>query len=934
MDCAKQRQNAKAFITQWKGKEDEETQKFWISLLQDVLGIPQAVRLLDFEKKVKINGENKSIDAYIKPTKILIEQKSSDKSLTKAYRQSDGDILTPYEQALRYRSHLGKDLDPNYIVTCNFREFHIHNMKDPSADPVVIKLEDLPTQVHRLAFLVDVEKEITAFEQKISIKAGEIVGEIYEALLAQYADKNNPESLKSLNKLCVRLVFCLYAEDSGLFSTRLEFHDYLKKYSANARTALIQLFKVLNTPEDKRDQYLEKDLLAFPYVNGGLFADEDIEIPRITPEIVELILKKASEGFDWSLISPTIFGAVFESTLNPETRRKGGMHYTSVENIHKVIDPLFLDELKDDLKKSLELKVPGTRKKRLEAFRKKLGSLTFLDPACGSGNFLTETYKCLRKLENEALREIYQGQMALGEDLSPIEVHIKQFYGIEINDFAVTVARTALWIAESQMMRETEDIVGQDLDFLPLKSSAFIHEGNALRMDWNDLIPISSLNYIMGNPPFVGYSNQTPAQKEDILNLYVDEDGKPYKISGKNDYVSGWFFKASSFVTGSTVHCAFVATNSITQGEQVTNVWRPIFSRFGIHIDFAYTTFKWTSDSLDSAAVHVVVIGFSYEPNNKKKRIFTGTEEQLGNEINPYLRFGETVFLESRKTPISPEAPAMKTGNRPADGGNLILSPQEYKIFIKNNPAQAKWIKKLSGSEEFLNNSYRYCLWLVGATPKDISSCKYISDRVNACREDRLNGADDRKKLAKTPHLFRETNNPNSYLIIPCASSENSLYLPIGFLNGDVIATNLATIVEDATPYDFGVLSSSVHMAWMRAVAGRLKSDYRYSKDIVYNNFPWPKPTKIQKENIQKTAKKILLARQKYPETSLADMYRQEMYLYSDLVKAHEENDKAVLDAYGFNSSMSEAEIVDQLFDLYKARLKEEKKRNKATKKK
>lgn len=378
-------------------------------------------------------------------------------------------MLTPFEQAKRYAADLGKNLYPNYIVVCNFKEFQIHDMSDPSAEPVIIKLEDLPTQVYRLAFLADVEKEVTAFEQKISVEAGEIVGEIYDALLAQYSNPSNPDSLKSLNKLCVRLVFCLYAEDSGLFANHLQFHDYLRSYPRDPRTALINLFKVLNTPEDKRDPYLSDDLAAFPYVNGGLFADENIEIPKLTPEIIELILKKASEGFDWSLISPTIFGAAFESTLNPETRRRGGMHYTSIENIHKVIDPLFLDELKDELKNALELKVPGTKKKRLETFRKKLSSLTFLDPACGSGNFLTETYKCLRELENEALREIYQGQMALGEDLSPIEVHIKQFYGIEINDFAVTVARTALWIAESQMMKETEDIVGESLDFLPAK---------------------------------------------------------------------------------------------------------------------------------------------------------------------------------------------------------------------------------------------------------------------------------------------------------------------------------------------------------------------------------------------------------------------------------------------------------------------------------
>ncbi len=392
MDSVKQRLNAQTFINQYKGYEKGETPKFWVDLLQDVLGVPSATRIIDFEKQVKVSGATKFIDGYINPTKVLIEQKSADIDLTKKARQSGGDMLTPYEQALRYAGSLGTDLYPKYIVVCNFKEFHIHDMIDPNAEPTVIKLEDLPEQIHRFGFLADVDKELTAYEQQLSIEAGEIVGNIYDALLKQYKNPESDSTQKSLNKLCVRLVFCLYAEDSGLFADRLQFHNYLSNYKNNARGALKDLFKVLNTPEDKRDEYMIDDLAAFPYVNGGLFADENIEIPKLTDEIVELILKKASEGFDWSKISPTIFGAVFESTLNPQTRRSGGMHYTSVENIHKVIDPLFLDELKLELKTISEKKQPGTRNKLLEAFRVKLGKLRFLDPACGSGNFLTETY--------------------------------------------------------------------------------------------------------------------------------------------------------------------------------------------------------------------------------------------------------------------------------------------------------------------------------------------------------------------------------------------------------------------------------------------------------------------------------------------------------------------------------------------------------------
>jgi len=897
-----------------------------------VLGIPQAVRLLDFEKQVVVDGQTKFIDAYIKPTKILIEQKGASIDLNKKYKQSGGAMLTPFEQAKRYAADLGKNLYPNYIVVCNFKEFEIHDMSDPNAEPVVIKLEDLPTQVHRLAFLADVDKEVTAFEQQISVDAGVIVGEIYDALLAQYSNPSNPESLKSLNKLCVRLVFCLYAEDSGLFSTHLEFHDYLRKYSADARTALIQLFKILNTPEDKRDQYLADDLLAFPYVNGGLFADEDIEIPRITPEIVELILKRASEGFDWSLISPTIFGAVFESTLNPETRRKGGMHYTSIENIHKVIDPLFLNELKEKLKACLMLKVPATRKKRLEEFRMSLGKLTFLDPACGSGNFLTETYKCLRELENEALRAIYHGQMALGEGLSPITVHIDHFYGIEINDFAVTVARTALWIAESQMMKETEDIVGQELDFLPLKSSAHIHEGNALRIDWEKVVPSFTLDYIIGNPPFVGTKFQTPSQKQDVLALAPEL--KP------TDYVSCWFFKSALICQNKFTRAALVATNSITQSEQVYPIWNLLFS-LGMHIDFAYRTFVWTSEATSNAHVHCVIIGFSAIPT-KQKLLFLPDGQTLSCEnISPYLFNGNNSLLQSRNTPIDPSAPKMSKGSAPVDGGYFLVTPDEKEQLVQQNPALNKYIKRYMGAVDLIQGKERFCLWLKNCTDSNVLKDPRVMQRIKGVKESRLSSPKkSTQKWAEKPTLFMEDRQPDSdYLILPVVSSEAREYLPICYVSKDVIANTNAQMLPNASLYDFGIISSKLHMAWIKTVCGRMKSDLAYSVKIVYNNFPWPSPDKQQIKNIANTAKAILDTRDKYSDKSLAELY-DPLTMPVDLREAHNENDRAVLKAYGFKPSMSESEIVAELFKLYETRTKEleqeedKKKQEKGSKKK
>ena len=916
MNDAEQRKAARKFVQDWTGRGDEkqDTQRFWIQLLREVLGVDEPESFISFELPVKLDHTS-FIDGYLEKTRVLIEQKGQDVSLKKGYRQSDGSMLTPFQQARRYAGYLSHDKNPRWIVVCNFREFDIHDMNRPNDPPEVVLLSDLESELYRLRFLTDTGSETIKKEMEISLQAGEIVGVLYDALLKKYRDPANPETLKSLNALCVRLVFCLYAEDAGIFGSRSMFHDYIKAHRSEDRRALINLFRVLDQKPEERDAYLDDDLAAFPYVNGGLFADENIEIPRLGDEIIDLILRRASADFDWSAISPTIFGAVFESTLNPETRRSGGMHYTSIENIHKVIDPLFLDGLKAELDEIRAVAVSKTRDQRLRAYQEKLAGLKFLDPACGSGNFLTETYLSLRRLENEVIGLLNRDQIVM--DLTnPIRVSISQFYGIEINDFAVTVARTALWIAESQMMKETEDVVHMSLDFLPLKTNANIVEGNALRLDWESIVPKAELNYIMGNPPFVGYSLQSKGQKDDILSLYVDEKGKPYKTAGKIDYVSGWYWKASQLMQGTKIRTALVSTNSITQGEQVAGVWKPLYERFGIHIDFAHRTFRWDSEASIKAHVHCVIVGFSVATNEAQRILFTGERATMVSNINAYLIGAPDVFIDSRTKPIC-FVPEMTSGNRPADGGHLIVEEDEYVDFIRKEPAAIAYLKRLSGATEFINNKKRWCLWLVDVSPAELRKMPEVMKRIELCKVDRLNGAEDRKKLALTPSVFRETKNPDTAIVVPRHSSESRKYIPLGFIGKEMILTDAAMCIPDATVYDFGVLTSNVHMAWMRAVCGRIKSDYRYSKDIVYNNFPWPSPTPEQRAKIEQTAQAILDARALYPDASLADLY-DELTMPPELRKAHQLNDKAVMQAYGFWGRLnSEPECVAELMKMY-----------------
>ena len=916
MKDTERRAAAKSFAEYWKdrGYEKGESQPFWLSLLRDVLGVESPEKFITFEEQVRLDHTS-FIDGFIPSTHVLIEQKGRNKDLRKPIKQSDGTLLTPFQQAQRYSAVLPYSQRPRWIITCNFEEFLVYDMEKPNGEPEQIFVKDLAKEYYRLMFLVDTGDDNIRREMEVSIRAGNLVGVLYDEILKQYHDPENEESLKSLNKLIVRLVFCLYAEDAGIFGGHSKFHNYIKSFSArDMRKALIELFKILDTKPEDRDPYEDEQLSSFPYVNGGLFADENIEIPQMNDEIRDLLLRNASEDFDWSDISPTIFGAVFESTLNPETRRSGGMHYTSIENIHKVIDPLFLDELREELEEIKAIKVAKTRESKINDFREKLGNLTFFDPACGSGNFLTETYISLRRLENEAIEVITQGQMLL-DFTGIIKVSIGQFYGIEINDFAVTVAKTALWIAESQMMKETEIIAHINLDFLPLKSYANIVEGNALRIDWETVVPKDKLNYIMGNPPFVGKKEQTKIQKQEVIDTF----GKKVKGVGNLDYVSCWYRKALNIMKGSLIKAAFVSTNSITQGEQVPILWNELLS-LGVNIIFAHRTFRWDSEASMKAHVHCVIIGFSLrEPNHKTKKLFGGDKFQLVDNINPYLVNAPTTIISSRSKAICPNIPQIYYGSMPIDDGHLILNYEEVEKIKAENLENEKYIRKYVGGEELIKGKDRWCLWLVGASPKDIQHSQTIKERVRLTAEFRKSSNRPQTlALADTPSLFGEIRQPETIMIaIPKVSSENRRYIPISYVDPNIIVNGSALIVPDASLYHFGILTSNVHNAWMRTVAGRLETRYQYSGSVVYNNFPWPTPTDEQKAAIENTAQAILDARALYPDCSLADLY-DEIAMPPELRKAHQENDKAVMRAYGFWGKLNtESECVAELMKMY-----------------
>ncbi len=910
---------AAAFADRWlhePGNEKQQTAAFWSELLHNVLGIDQPTELIRFEYPVKCEGVTRYIDAYLPEPRVLIEQKSADVDLAAHAVQSGGTELSAYRQAKRYADNLPFNRRPRWILTCNFREIRIHDMdlERPEAEPVIITLQEIPAQVHALRFLTEGVSETARIEKEkqLSIQAGELISRIYNALLARCPEPLSDGVLQQLNRFCVRLVFCLYADDAGLFA-KGQFLDYLHRSSdPDGKSALVlKLFRALNLPPAQRDPF-DTALRAFPHVNGGLFAGVEKDyMPLFDAELCSLIEDEAAAGFNWADISPTIFGGLFESTINPKTRRMGGMHYTSVENIHKVIDPLFLDDLKAELAAILAKKEKsGTaRARKLKAYCAKLASLTFLDPACGSGNFLTETFISLRRLENEALQNLADGQGSL--DLGAL-VSINQFYGIEINDFAVAVAKTALWIAAAQMWKKTQEFTTKELpDFLPLESYDNIREANALAVDWTENVPGHHIDYIISNPPFVGYSHKTPEQRNDMQRTLGH-----LRAWGKIDYVGAWFHKAAQLMqTDPATRAAFVATNSIVQGEQASSLWKPLMTDLGAHILFAYRSFKWMNEAENTAAVHCVVVAISAQkPAHCTIFDETGTPHRAA-QINNYLLDAPSVFVENRTRPLC-DVPVMTTGNRPADGGHLIIEAADYEDFIAKEPRAEQYIKRFMGAEEFIQGAARYCLWLVDVPPDVLRAMPRVMARIAACKADRLASPDlGRRKLADTPALFRETNNPDSFIVVPRVTSENRAYIPMTFCDASVIASDATLTIPDATLYHFGVLTSAMHMAWMRTVAGRLKSDYRYSAGVVYNNFPWPSPTGTQREKIESAAQAVLDTRAKYPNSTLADLY-DPLLMPPDLRRAHRALDATVDAAYG-RKFADEAARVAHLFALY-----------------
>lgn len=960
-------QKAQAFVKKWKdrGDEKQDTQQFWNELLSQIYD----VNILDpgnvkFEKKIIKSSKNPGFkdvvindgfpddpennDGYV-CNRVLVEQKSFTEKLDVKEMRS-GKFVTPFEQAKAYDDASPKNEKADYIITCNFQEFWIYDMNGNYKDwdhPEKLKLEDLPSHFDDYLCMLgnhesSAKKPIFTHEVDISKEAGDLVGKLYDELRERYHNPDDSFTLQSLNVLCVRLVFCLYAEDAGLFNpnNRHTFHDYLvEKDPIRIRKALKDLFKLLDQPVNERDEYLEDEdplLASFPYVNGGLFHDagKEYEIPMFSEATKELLVKQMSEGFDWSKISPTIFGAVFESTLNQETRRSGGMHYTSIENIHKVIDPLFLNDLiKEFSLISQGSNDGGKRTKALHKFQDKLASLKFFDPAAGSGNFLTETYLSLRKLENDILKMLARDQnigMNLDVDFKDaeterknkleIKVSIQQMFGIEINDFAVSVAKTALWISEAQMFEKTEEILHDSKEFFPLQSYNNMKEGNALKIDWNEVLPSDECSFIMGNPPFIGMKEQSNVQKSEL------QSATKIKVMKQLDYVAGWYFIAANYISPNT-KCAFVSSNSITQGEQALTMWKPLFNELGIHINFAYRTFQWDSEASIKAHVHCVIIGFS-KKDDKDKTIFDGSSIIKTNKISQYLSPSDSVFIEKVGKPICNVEPMTK-GAQLIDGGNFIIGNQEeYEKVTKKYPEVKNFAKKYYNAKSFLNRENdTYVLYLENCSPKQINDCPYLRKKVEEVYKFRSeNEKNSTKVLEDTPSKYFQSQIPSGEsIIVPVVSSSRRKYIPMGFMPKNMVYTNALFFVDKATLYDFGILESIIHMYWTKAFCGRMKSDYRYSNTIVYNTFPWPKTSESEKKLIEKTAQAILDARELYPDCSLSDLY-DPLTMPEELKKAHRENDNAVMDAYGLDKDLSESEIIAELLKMYQGITEQKKK--------
>ena len=914
--------DAVRFAREWAGKGDEnqDTQRFWIGFFQDVLGCEDAIQRLRFEVPVQTaaSDHNGFVDVLVPSAKVIIEQKSLGVDLSKPEKRQ-GRMVTPAQQALAYAQGMALTQQPRYVVACNFAELRVY---DREADALCKKeplfrlaLADLPKNLPAVQFLKGAGEAPQTLSQAVSVEAGKIMGRLHDLVAASFMDPDAPENHHALSVLMTRLMFLMFCEDAGLVEPNA-FRDYVRHFqAADLRRGLKDLFVWLDTPDAERDPYAEEWLKRLPYMNGGLFR-ERTEIPPLDETFRTTLLVEGCQEFDWSGVSPTVFGSIFEGALSHDHRRANGQHFTSPENIHKVIDPLFMDGLEAGLEEAKAKPVAGgARRKALEELHERLGRVSVLDPACGSGNFLTESYLCLRALENRVLFELQGDQAALSFEEAgdrDVLVSLKNFHGIELEDFACCVARTALWIAEKQADIDTAKVTRRVYQELPLKDYEGITNANALRVDWNEVVPASEVSYVIGNPPFIGYSNLTAGQKEDRSAIFG-------KAGGVLDYVACWHRKAADYVRGTRARCAFVSTNSICQGQQVEPLWRPLFDD-GVHIDFAHQTFVWNSQATDEAHVHVVIVGFSRE-DVAPKLLFDnkGNVREVGN-INGYLAAAPDAFVARRTKPIC-DVMEMVAGGKPTDGGNLLLSQEERDDLLRREPAAEPYIRPFSMGAEYINGIPRYCIWMDGIDPAALTRLPLVRERVQAVREFRLaskKGATQKK--AATPWLFDEVRPPKgeSYIAVPKVSSGRRRYVPIGFVTDGMIPGDKLFFISDAGLYEFGILTSQFQNAWMRQVAGRLKSDYSYANTIVYNNFVWPEPSDAQRARIEECAQAVLDARAAHPDATLADMYSPDSdFLFPDLTDAHRALDAAVEDAYGVDFGGDEERIVAHLFALY-----------------
>jgi len=896
------------FTKEWEEESRERAEKdtFWNQFF-NVFGISRR-RLATFEEPVKkLNNKQGFIDLFWKGT-LLVEHKSKGKNLDAAF-----------EQATDYFYGIKEHELPKYILVSDFENFKLYDLDEKKEHEFGI--QDFHKNIKLFGFIAGYQKRTFKDEDPVNIKAAELMGKLYDQL------KDSGYEGHPLEVFLVRLLFCLFADDTGIFEkdTFKEFVDLKTNSDGSDLGAwLAQFFQVLNTPRDKRLINLDEHLAAFPYVNGKLF-EEPLPITSFNTRMRDILLE--CSALDWGKISPAIFGSMFQSVMNPQERRNLGAHYTSEKNILKLIKPLFLDELHDEFERVKH------NKNKLTAFHQKLGNLKFLDPACGCGNFLIITYRELRLLELEVLKALYGKQQVIGIDQIML-VDVDQFYGIEYDEFPARIAEVALWLMDHQMNLRISEAFGLYYARLPLKKSATIVHGNALRIDWEDIIPKTELSYILGNPPFYGKQYQSKEQKEDLKLIFSGVKG-----AGVLDYVTAWYLKAAKLIKSTAIKVGFVSTNSIAQGEQTGILWNELFNNYGIKIHFAHRTFRWTNEAKGKAAVHVVIISFAnFDIKNKSIWFYEDIKgeplEIKVKNINPYLVESADLVVLKRRQPIC-NVSKISFGSMPNDGGNFLLTPEQKDNLLILEPDAEQVIKPLLSAHEFLNGKQRFCIWLEDVSPNLLKQLKHVQNRIENVKQLRLKSTRSAtQKLAAYPTLFGEIRQPkNDFVLVPLNSSMNRKYIPMGFFNKNHIPNNTCSAIDSATLFELGVLQSGMHMTWVNYVCGRIKSDYRYSNEIVYNNYPWPKdPSDKHKKAVEAKAQTVLAVREEFPDSSLADLY-DPLTMLPKLVKAHQDLDKAVDLCYRPQAFTNETARIEFLFDLYSEYtmplLKHDKKRKK-----